>query len=77
MDFVRQALILRTMTTSVAVYGQVSSKTILNFGTILLIINTPGVLCGDCDASMGVSALMNECVTCSEAHGLLIATLGI
>ena len=44
---------------------------------MLLIFNFTGVLCGDCDANMGVSALMNQCVTCSDAHGLLIATLGI
>jgi len=37
-----------------------------------------GVLCGECDGeNMGVSALLNKCVSCSDASGLLILALGM
>ena len=36
-----------------------------------------GVLCGNCGEGLGVSALLNECVTCSDASGLLIAGLSM
>ena len=35
-----------------------------------------GVLCGECRNGSGVSALLNRCVTCSNAMGLLVAVLG-
>ena len=35
-----------------------------------------GVLCGECRNGSGVSALLNRCVTCSDAMGLLVAVLG-
>ena len=35
-----------------------------------------GILCGECrDEGKGVSALLNNCVTCSNASGLLILAL--
>ena len=34
-----------------------------------------GVLCGDCRDGAGVSALLNQCVSCNDAYGLLIAAL--
>ena len=35
-----------------------------------------GTLCGKCrDEDEGVSALLNQCVTCSSASGLLILAL--
>ena len=37
-----------------------------------------GVLCGECiDESEGVSALLNECVSCSNVSGLLILALSM
>lgn len=36
---------------------------------------TTGVLCGECEINYGVSALLDNCVTCSDAFGLLIAVL--
>ena len=38
--------------------------------------DSTGVLCGQCDGEdKGVSALLNECVSCSDASGLLILAL--
>ena len=34
-----------------------------------------GVLCGACEAGYGVSALLNSCVTCHDASGILIVIL--
>ena len=34
------------------------------------------MLCGECRNGCGVSALLNRCVTCSDAMGLLVAVLG-
>ena len=34
-----------------------------------------GVLCGDCRNGYGVSVLLNKCVTCPNASGILIAAL--
>ena len=34
-----------------------------------------GVLCGSCRNGYGVSVLLNECVTCPDASGMLIAVL--
>ena len=39
------------------------------------IISSLGVLCGDCKDGAGVSALLNQCVSCNDAYGLLIAAL--
>ena len=36
---------------------------------------TLGVLCGRCQDDKGVSALLNHCVSCHDASGLLIALL--
>ena len=35
-----------------------------------------GVLCGSCRNGYGVSVLLNKCVTCHDASGILIAVLG-
>ena len=35
-----------------------------------------GYLCGDCRDGKGVSALLNHCVDCSNAYGILIGVLG-
>ena len=35
-----------------------------------------GYLCGECGNGRGVSALLNNCVTCSDAFSLLIPILG-
>ena len=35
-----------------------------------------GVLCGNCRDGYGVSVLLNKCVTCHDASGILIAVLG-
>ena len=35
-----------------------------------------GILCGSCKRDYGVSVLLNKCVTCHNAFGLLIAVLG-
>ena len=34
-----------------------------------------GVLCGNCRDGYGVSVLLNKCVTCHDASGILIAVL--
>ena len=34
-----------------------------------------GVLCGSCRNGYGVSVLLNKCVTCHDASGMLIAVL--
>ena len=34
------------------------------------------MLCGECRNGSGVSVLLNRCVTCSDAMGLLVAVLG-
>ena len=34
-----------------------------------------GVLCGNCRDGYGVSLLLNKCVTCHDASGILIAVL--
>ena len=36
-----------------------------------------GFLCGDCMEGLGVSALLNRCVQCHYASGLLIAALSM
>ena len=36
-----------------------------------------GVLCGDCLEGLGVSALLNACVSCTNYSGLLIAGLSM
>ena len=36
---------------------------------------TLGVLCGQCQDDKGVSALLNKCVSCHDASGVLIAGL--
>ena len=36
---------------------------------------TLGVLCGQCQGDKGVSALLNKCVSCHDASGVLIAGL--
>ena len=37
-----------------------------------------GTLCGECKSDEeGVSALLNQCVSCPEASGLLIIALGM
>ncbi len=41
-----------------------------------LIIFITGVLCGECEGGYGVSALLSNCVTCSDAYSLLIVILG-
>ncbi len=40
-----------------------------------LVCNT-GILCGECKNGRGVSALMNYCVTCENASGILVIALG-
>ena len=46
------------------------------FNLIIIKLSIVGVLCGECrDESEGVSALLNECVTCSDTSGLLILAL--
>ena len=35
-----------------------------------------GVLCGECVSGYGVSALLNNCVTCNNAYSVLIVLLG-
>ena len=42
---------------------------------IILYHNCAGVLCGDCRNGYGVSVLLNKCVTCHDASGLLIVVL--
>ena len=39
--------------------------------------NRSGILCGTCPSGYGVSALYNQCVTCSRAHILLLVVLVI
>ena len=34
-----------------------------------------GILCGECSGGKGVSALLNNCVSCPNAQGLLILAL--
>ena len=41
-----------------------------------LILYTIGYLCGNCRDGKGVSALLNHCVDCSNAYGILIGVLG-
>ena len=41
-----------------------------------MLCSSLGILCGNCIEGLGVSALLNECVTCGDASGLLIAGLG-
>ncbi len=35
-----------------------------------------GFLCGECKDGKGVSALLNYCVTCEDASGILVIALG-
>ena len=52
------------------------TTTILHGIIYMLIFLSPGTLCGECrEEGMGVSALLNECVTCTSASGLLILSL--
>ena len=44
--------------------------------TIQLSNTTTGYLCGDCRDGKGVSALLNNCVDCSNVNSILIAALG-
>ncbi len=37
---------------------------------------TAGILCGECKNGKGVSALLNYCVTCENASGILVIALG-
>ena len=47
------------------------------FGQVIMErFTASGYLCGDCVDGNGVSALLNRCVTCSNAFGLLIPALG-
>ena len=40
--------------------------------------NDVGILCGECKyGGEGVSALLNNCVSCPKASGLIILVLGI
>ena len=39
--------------------------------------SSTGILCGECRDGMGVSALLNNCVICPSAQGLLILALSI
>ena len=42
----------------------------------IIIIVVVGTLCGECrDGNEGVSALLNECVSCHDASGLYILAL--
>ena len=43
--------------------------------TIQLSNTTTGYLCGDCRDGKGVSALLNNCVDCSNTNSVLIAVL--
>ena len=42
---------------------------------LVLCCDCAGELCGDCRNGYGVSVLLNKCVTCHDASGLLIAVL--
>ena len=44
------------------------------FRTLICLLHA-GVLCGQCRGDKGVSALLNKCVSCHDASGLLIAGL--
>ncbi len=35
-----------------------------------------GILCGECKNGRGVSVLLNYCVTCENASGILVIALG-
>ena len=43
-------------------------------GALSVLCDHAGVLCGDCKNG-GVSALLNKCVSCHNASGILIAAL--
>ena len=41
----------------------------------ILYYDCAGVLCGNCRDGYGVSVLLNKCVTCHDASGILIVVL--
>ena len=46
-------------------------------GIVLLAAVNIGILCGECEPSEGVSALLNNCITCSNSNiSVLIPLLG-
>jgi len=48
----------------------------LNYTTVKsCTIYCAGVLCGNCRNGYGVNVLLNKCVTCHDAAGILIAVL--
>ena len=52
------------------------SSLLSDFSSSCVCPSPSGVLCGECRNGSGVSALLNRCVTCSNAMGLLVAVLG-
>ena len=76
-------LIAWTVTASAAVTEKVrSGKLMLQWSLITCTCTSvshpyhmAGVLCGSCRNGYGVSALLNKCVTCHDASGMLIAVL--
>ena len=51
-------------------HGMLCKKTLAPLLVICI-----GYLCGDCKDGKGVSALLNNCVDCSDVNGILIAVL--
>ena len=49
---------------------------IISTCTALMHIIAAGYLCGECSNGSGVSALVNRCVSCSDASSLLIPVMG-
>ena len=42
---------------------------------IILFYPIVGILCGKCRSGRGVSALLNRCISCHDASGMLILAL--
>ena len=70
-------MLLHTQTV-ILMHSVCATDKVLNFSILDGIINqTPmtGILCGECGDGKGVSVLLNDCVSCHDAQGLLILGL--
>ena len=64
-----------TQTSSVSVAGKVCEKE--RVSDSYMMSTAAGYLCGECRNSTGVSALLNNCVSCSDGWITLVVLLGM
>lgn len=65
-----------TLMHSVHVVDKVNKRSDLS-NVVVSVCICAGNLCGECRDGRGVSALLNNCVTCNNAQGLLILALSM